>query len=81
MHIAVTHGHKIPNNNFDQFGIDNKINILITGHTHIPLIESFAWGIHLNPGSIALPTNGFNKSYAIITIENGEFNAEIKEIK
>lgn len=81
VHIAITHGHKIPNNNFDQFGSNNKINILVTGHTHIPLIENFSWGIYLNPGSIALPKNRFNKSYAIINIENGKFNAEIKEMK
>lgn len=44
-------------------------NIVIFGHTHIPLYEKFE-NIHmLNPGSIAYPRGQSNKSMAILEIK------------
>ncbi len=76
--IVITHGHKV--NNFEQFGKDVKADIVISGHTHIPVIENFDWGVHLNPGSTTFPKGGSNKSYAIINIKDGEYKIDIKEI-
>ncbi len=76
--IAITHGHKV--DNFEQFGKNVGADIVISGHTHIPLIENFDWGVHLNPGSTTFPKDNSNKSYAIINIKNGEYKIKIKEI-
>lgn len=77
--IAVTHGHKVES--FSKFLQDSGANIVISGHTHIPVIEKFTYGTHFNPGSITFPKGGSNKSYGIVTIKNGRYEIEIKEIK
>ena len=76
--IVVTHGHRVQD--FDKLGKDIGADIIVSGHTHIPIIENFSWGTHLNPGSTTFPKGGSNKSYAIIKIENGEYKINIKEI-
>ncbi|MBQ2747628.1 MAG: metallophosphoesterase family protein, partial [Firmicutes bacterium] len=51
------------------------------GHTHRAL-NADADGLRLiNPGSITLPADGSRGTYAILTIEDGEFSAEIVEIE
>lgn len=50
----------------------NKNDILLTGHTHIPLYEKLDVEVHhLNPGSISIPKGGFKNSYMIY--ENNKF--------
>lgn len=46
-------------------------DILLYGHTHIPLCEERGGILCLNPGSVSLPKNGSPHSYMIY--ENGEF--------
>jgi putative phosphoesterase len=81
--IGISHGDGSP------YGIENRllysfaddnVDLIIFGHTHKP-----SWcvidGIHfLNPGS---PTNKRTEphhTYAILTVEDGKFDAEIKRI-
>lgn len=77
--ILLTHGHKIENENFKAIGEKFRINLLITGHTHISIIETFDWGTHLNPGSISLPKGNTKKSVAIINIKDGKYKINLKE--
>ncbi len=56
--IFMHHGHK---NNLIPEGTD----IVIQGHTHLPLLEKIQTRIHLNPGSIALPRND-TATFAVI---------------
>ena len=77
--IILNHGDKIEN--FEKFLENYKgIDILLTGHTHIPAIEETPFGTHINPGSISLPKGGSKKSFAILDVENGKFFVEFKEI-
>lgn len=81
--IGVSHGegssHGIENRLLYSFAEDN-VDIIIYGHTHSPF-----WGmigdVHfLNPGS---PTNKRQEphhTYAILTIEDGKFDAEIVQV-
>jgi putative phosphoesterase len=79
--IGITHGAGSP------FGIENRllytfqdVDIIIYGHTHKPFWGMIG-GVHfLNPGS---PTNKRTEphhTYAILTLENGKFDAEIKRV-
>ncbi|NLK74449.1 MAG: metallophosphoesterase [Clostridiales bacterium] len=71
----LTHGHRIG----VRAGIDNllaaakinQVNIVMFGHTHIPMI-TFQEGIWLiNPGSLTLPRQGNRKpSFIIMDIDN-----------
>ncbi len=41
-------------------------SVVLTGHTHIPLIERDAGGVlRLNPGSVSIPKGGYEASYAL----------------
>lgn len=39
-------------------------DILIYGHTHVPMLKKSDGVVYVNPGSIAFPKNGFPASYA-----------------
>jgi putative phosphoesterase len=81
--IGIAHGdgspHGLENRLMYSFA-DDKVDLIIYGHTHTPF-----WGVigdvhFLNPGS---PTNKRHEphhTYAILTIEEGRFDAEIKRI-
>jgi uncharacterized protein len=72
--IFVTHGHL-----YDETKLPNlaKNNVLIYGHTHIPVAKKVDDLLILNPGSITLPKEGHANTYGII--EGNKF--EIKTIK
>jgi putative phosphoesterase len=76
--IFLTHGHKFNKDNLPSIG---KNQILLYGHTHIPMAEKNNNIICLNPGSISVPKNDTPNSFGII--ENGNFevfNIEGKKI-
>ncbi len=57
--IHLEHGHHL-----DLFS--GKPNVIMSGHTHIPVLEKKNNIIYLNPGSITIPKGGFPRSYAIM---------------
>ncbi|MGL5963178.1 MAG: metallophosphoesterase family protein, partial [Fusobacteriaceae bacterium] len=69
--IFATHGHHF---NIEKLPPLQKGDILIHGHTHIPIIESKDGVIVMNPGSISLPKESSPHSYGI-------FKDNIFEIK
>lgn len=53
-------------------------DIVLFGHTHLPLIDRHLGMLIVNPG----PVGAFRKpSYAVLTVENGEARAEIRTIE
>jgi len=77
--LLLTHGDKIEN--FEEFmGKYKGIKALLTGHTHIPVVEETKFGLHINPGSISLPKGGSKKSFAVLDIDKDKFIVEFKEI-
>ena len=61
--MFATHGHKWNKENQPE----EKFDILVYGHFHTGFIEEENNKIFLNPGSISIPKNGTENSYAIIT--------------
>lgn len=61
--IFITHGHI-----YDPLKDAAKLehDIFISGHTHLPGIETFEYGVVFNPGSIAMPKGGHPATYAIL---------------
>lgn len=61
--IIATHGHI-----YDKWNLPNLSSgdVLIYGHTHIPLAEEKDGVYILNPGSIALPKEDKPNSYAVL---------------
>jgi len=49
---------------------ENRVDILILGHTHIPFVKEYASGLVMNPGSVGQPRDGDPRaSAAILDIE------------
>lgn len=72
VNILMSHGHEFSsfyfNESISNIALQNKCQIALYGHTHVPKTEYYN-GVHiLNPGSIRLPRAGSKKSYGIIDI-------------
>lgn len=66
--VFLTHGHKF---NTDDPPALNCGDILLHGHTHIPLFDDSRDYIYINPGSVSLPKENNPKTYMVY--ENSVF--------
>ncbi len=58
--VYATHGHHaLPPH--------SKNDVILSGHTHMPICEKREDGLYLNPGSISLPKNGSHRGYIMMT--------------
>lgn len=64
----ITHGHVFNTNNLPPMKAGD---ILLHGHTHIPVCEECGGIMYLNPGSVSIPKNGSPNSYMIM--DGGSF--------
>lgn len=79
--IGISHGTGNYNNVIDRLYYtfsDDNVDIIIFGHTHVPVNENIE-GIHfLNPGSTTLNRTLNNGTYALLTIDGNSFNTTIE---
>ena len=66
--IFATHGH---NYNCDKLPPLHSGDILLHGHTHIPVCENHENFTYINPGSVSIPKENSHHGYMIL--ENGVF--------
>ena len=66
--VFATHGHIFHEDHLPPL---QEGDILLHGHTHVPVLENRGSYILLNPGSVSLPKQNTAKSYMIY--ENGVF--------
>lgn len=66
--VYATHGHNFNENNLPPL---KKGDILLHGHTHVPVCNRHEDYVCLNPGSVSIPKNGSWHGY--MTLENGTF--------
>lgn len=63
LNIFITHGHYY---NKDHLPPMMSIDILLHGHTHIPVCEEISEGkYYMNPGSVSIPKGDSDNSYMI----------------
>ena len=62
--VYVTHGH---NYNEDKLPPLQKGNILLNGHTHVPVFREHEEYIYMNPGSVSIPKEGSAHGYMILS--------------
>lgn len=75
--IYVYHGHL-------ELDLDPKaagFQVVISGHTHEPLIEHKNEILYINPGSAGPKRFHLPVSLAMLTIKNGELTAKLLELK
>ena len=61
--VFVTHGHKFNANALPPL---KKGDVLLHGHTHIPIWEEHEGILVLNPGSVTIPKAGSSRGYMIL---------------
>lgn len=61
--LFLTHGHLYGPENLP---VLNAGDVLIYGHTHLPVAEKRGDIYHFNPGSVSIPKGGFTASYGIL---------------
>ena len=66
--IFATHGH---NFNCEKLPPLGRGDILLHGHTHVPVIEDHGSFTYVNPGSVSIPKEGSAHSYLIF--DDGKF--------
>ena len=66
--IYATHGHNFTNEKLPPLKPED---ILLHGHTHVPVCEAFETHTYINPGSVSIPKEGSAHSY--MTFEDGLF--------
>ena len=59
----------------------NHCQVLISGHTHMPMFQKDGSFYYINPGSTTLPRGGSARSYAVLFIDNGKLDFRLKEIQ
>ena len=82
--LLLTHGHRYEVKSGlgklkNKAALDN-IDIVLFGHTHIPLIEKSSTCLLVNPGSAGYPRYDGPSSYALLEIGNGRAEARIMEV-
>lgn len=83
--ILLTHGHyyqvKYGYNLVAGLLEEKKVDVVLFGHTHLPVIEYIGDKIIMNPGSTSEPRRGNLPSYAILEIdERGRIHPTINFI-
>lgn len=58
-----THGHHYTPQTPPPFV---EMDVLLTGHTHIPMIQQCDGFVYVNPGSTSIPKGGSDHSYAVL---------------
>ncbi|WP_260863796.1 phosphodiesterase [Citrobacter sp. Marseille-Q6884] len=61
--LFLTHGHLFGPGNLPPL---SPGDVLVYGHTHLPVAEKREHIYHFNPGSVSLPKGGFKASYGIL---------------
>ncbi|MFC3396213.1 phosphodiesterase [Brenneria rubrifaciens] len=61
--LFLTHGHLYHPENLPPMNVGD---VLVYGHTHIPVAEQRGEIYHFNPGSVSLPKGGFPASYGTL---------------
>ena len=57
-----------------------KATVMISGHSHMPLIHREGRFLFVNPGSTSWPRGGSKAAYALMYVNGSDVQAEIKEL-
>jgi putative phosphoesterase len=57
-------------------------DVLLFGHSHIPMVRRVESKVFINPGSVGVPNNGdLRASYAILTVTDGQVEAHLRHVE
>jgi len=55
-----------PESRFRELAMEVGADVIVTGHSHIPMLKEVAGTLFVNPGSVGRPRDGPEASYAIV---------------
>lgn len=55
-----------------------EIDVVVFGHSHIPVYKEVEGVLFINPGSITFPRGGSDKTFGILTINDNKLYEEVK---
>lgn len=70
--VFITHGHKFNKGNLPSL---KKGDILLHGHTHVPVCEEYKNFTYINPGSVSIPKE--NSGHGYMVLDGNEFTWKI----
>lgn len=74
--IWLTHGHRYMGHTrlseLVWWAKQLEVDIVVYGHTHIPMFEYHGEKLLINPGSPSRPRGGSKPSFAVLTLKKGE---------
>jgi len=83
--ILITHGQFYGFYNREKRMIkdlkSHRATVMISGHSHMPVVIEQGRYLFVNPGSTTFPRGGTKKSYAVMYINGSDIQTEIKELK
>ncbi|MBM7855442.1 putative phosphoesterase [Desulfohalotomaculum tongense] len=82
--IWLTHGHKYrvktSHDALVKKALQHKIDVVVYGHTHVPVIEERQGILIFNPGSTTQPRGQRGPTYGVIEIDNQEIISQIFDL-
>jgi hypothetical protein len=79
--LLLIHGHQfnVKHGIFElvKYGRKMRADVVVFGHTHIPMIQKYDDLLMMNPGSVAYPRIRNNRSFGMLTIDQDGVSAEI----
>ena len=83
--VMITHGH-IQDVNFTLSklayrGMELGADVVLFGHTHIPVVEEYNDMIIMNPGSLTRPRGGSKSNYGILKIDDDGVRVSLLEYR
>ena len=84
LNFLVTHGHRFGYMDRETSMIytlqEANCDVLLSGHTHVPMYKEVDGCTLINPGSTTLPRGGSNRSYCVIYVEGKDLKVEFKNL-
>lgn len=82
--FLVTHGHRFGYSDRESRMIyalqESKCDVLLSGHTHIPMCKEIDGYVLINPGSTTLPRGGSPRCYCIIFVNGKKISVDFKNL-
>ncbi|NMA65882.1 MAG: metallophosphoesterase [Clostridiaceae bacterium] len=82
--IFITHGHylsvKSGTTRLEKKAEKDNLDVVLFGHTHIPLIKMVSSTLILNPGSLGCPRSDSGSTYAILKVGKDKVDAVLHRL-
>lgn len=82
--FLVTHGHRFGYSDRESRMIyalqESNCDVLLSGHTHVPMCKEVDGYILINPGSTTLPRGGSPRSYCVIIVNGKKISVDFKNL-